>query len=159
MKKILALFAALAIMVTAFAAFPLVDKPVKKASEIMIPIGKDMKISLLDLATISPSQLEKLTGKKMNLVDKAGFRLAQRDLRKSINSDGTVNNKKLQKLMKKAEGPSGFNLGGFALGFLLGPIGILIAYLISDDNKRARTKWAIIGFLAWLALVLVFFIL
>jgi hypothetical protein len=158
MKKFLALFAALSIMISSFAAFPLVDKPAKKASEIMIPIGKNMQISLLDLAMISPSQFEKLTGKKMNLVDKAGFRIAQKDLRKSINSDGTVNNQKIAKLLKKADGSSGFNLGGFALGFLLGLIGVLIAYVISDDNKKARTKWAWIGFLAALVLWLLVFV-
>jgi hypothetical protein len=158
MKKFLALFAALSIMISSFAAFPLFDKPAKKASEIMIPIGKNMQISLLDLAMISPSQFEKLTGKKMNLVDKAGFRIAQKDLRKSINSDGTVNNQKIAKLLQKADGSSGFNLGGFALGFLLGLIGVLIAYVISDDNKKARTKWAWIGFLAALVLWLLVFV-
>jgi hypothetical protein len=159
MKKILALIAAFAIMVNSFAAFPLVDKPAKKASEIMVPIGKDMKISLLDLATISPSQLEKLTGKKMNLIEKAGFRIAQKDLRKSINSDGTVNSKKFEKLLKKADGSSGFHLGGFALGFLLGLIGVLIAYLIKDENKSARTKWAWLGLLTAVVLSILLFLL
>jgi hypothetical protein len=34
----------------------------------------------------------------------------------------------------------------FALGFLLGLIGLLIAYLINDDYKHNRVKWAWIGF-------------
>lgn len=159
MKKILALVTALAIMTSSFAAFPVFDKPTKKASDIMIPVGKTgQTISLQDLSQISVADFQKLTGSKMRLVEKAGFKIAQRDLRKSINNDGTFNSKKVNKFMKKAEGSS-FNLGGFALGFLLGPIGILIAFIISDDNRRARTKWALIGFLAWLAIVLLLFVL
>ena len=47
---------------------------------------------------------------------------------------------------------SGFHLGGFALGFLIGPIGVLIAYLIDDDKKRNRVKWAWIGLIAWVVI-------
>jgi hypothetical protein len=159
MKKILALFAAMAIMVSSFAAFPVLDKPSKKASEIMVPVGNSgQKISLLDLSRISTSQFEKLSGKNLHLPDKIGFKLAQRELRKSINSDGTVNSKKLEKVAKKLDG-SGFNLGGFALGLLLGPIGVLIAYLIPGENKTSRIKWAWLGLLVAVVLWLVFVIL
>ena len=44
-----------------------------------------------------------------------------------------------------ADGRSGFNPGGFALGFFAGLIGVLIAYLIKDDHKKNRTKWAWLG--------------
>ena len=37
------------------------------------------------------------------------------------------------------------HLGGFALGFFIGLIGVLIAYIIEDDYKRNRVKWAWIG--------------
>jgi hypothetical protein len=159
MKKFLALFAALAIMVSSFAAFPVLDKPSKKASEILIPIGNSgQKISLLDLSAISTSQFEKLTGKKLNLVNRIGFKVAQRELKKSINSDGTVNNKRLEKFSKVMDG-SGFNLGGFALGLLLGPIGVLIAYLIPGEYKTSRIKWAWLGFLLAVILWLVFVVL
>jgi uncharacterized membrane protein len=57
-----------------------------------------------------------------------------------------VNSKKLEKFLKKADG-SGFHLGGFALGFLLGLIGVLIAYLLNDEKKSARVKWAWLGLL------------
>jgi hypothetical protein len=38
----------------------------------------------------------------MSLFEKASFKLGQRQLRNSINSDGSFNNKKLAKLAKKA---------------------------------------------------------
>ena len=159
MKKVLALLTMLVFVTSTFASFNLTE-PVKKATEIFIPIGKSgSQISLMDLSQIKVKEFESLFGQKMKFVDKVGFKIAQRELRKSINTDGTLDGKKLNKLAKKMAVGDGFNIGGFALGFLLGPIGILIAYIISDDNKAARTKWAWIGFGVWLALLLVVFVL
>jgi uncharacterized BrkB/YihY/UPF0761 family membrane protein len=153
MKKILALFTMLAFATSTFASFS-VTEPVKKATEIFIPVGKSgMQISLMDLSQIKVKEFESISGKKMKFVDKVGFKIAQRELRNSINSDGTLNSKKLNKIANKmAEGNGGFNIGGFALGFLLSLIGVLIAYVISDDEKAARTKWAWIGFALSLAI-------
>ena len=158
MKRISTLFFLLAISVFVF-AMPVTSKPSKStypnASDILVPIGSTGKhISLMDLSVISIKELETFTGKKMKFADKVTFRLAQKQLRNSINPDGTLNDKKLAKKAKKVSSAD-FNIGGFALGFLLGLIGVLIAYLISDDNKKARVKWAWLGFAAWLVILLV----
>lgn len=144
MKKFFTLFLALVVLSSSFAS---VVEPVKKASEVMIPIGSSgYKISLQDLSEISLKDFETISGRHLKLADKIGFKVAQRELRKSINADGSFNNKKIEKLFKKpADGTSGFHLGGFALGFLLTIIGVLIAYLINDDKKSNRIKWAWIG--------------
>src|SRR5215216_3092279 len=131
MKRILGLFIALSVMTTSFAAGSATILPPKKAkikaSEIFVPLGKTGKqISLMELSRIKVKDLESVTGEKMKLVDKMGFKLAQKQLRSSINADGTINNKKLDKLASKAVDGSGFHIGGFALGFLLGLIGVLI---------------------------------
>lgn len=165
MKKILVLFIALAIFTTSFASGNSSVLPSKKpaklnAAEVFIPIGKDgQKISLLDLSQMRVKELEILTGQKMKFKEKVGFRLAQNQLAKSISADGTINNKKMNKLAAKAVDGSGFNIGGFALGFFLGLIGVLIAYLLSDDKKRERTKWAWIGFAAAIVLYLLIFVI
>ena len=100
--------------------------------------------------------LQQLTGKKMKFFDKLSFKRAQKQLKNNINYDGTFNSKKIEKFIKKGRGDGeGFQAGGFFLGFLLGLIGILIAYLIKDDQKRNRVKWAWIGFGAWIAILLV----
>jgi hypothetical protein len=163
MKKLFTLCFALSFVATSFAGVSSVIKPKSKpvkvnASEVLIPIGSTgQKISLLDLSNIKLKEFEKLKDQKMKLGDKINFKFAQGKLRNSINADGTIKNNKLVKATaKKAEGSSGVNLGGLALGFFLGPIGVLIAYVISDDNKRARTKWAWIGFAAALVLSLLF---
>jgi len=118
-----------------------------KAADVRIPVGNTGRfISLQELATINVADFQQLTGKKMRWIDRLGFRLAQKKLRHSIAEDGTITNKKLAKLASKTvDGETGFHVGGFALGFLLGLIGVLIAYLINDDKKSNRVKWAWIG--------------
>jgi hypothetical protein len=153
MKKIILLFAVFCFVTSSFAAFtleaPVVKNPPLKASEVYITIGKDgEKISLLDLSRMKVKDLQELTGKKIKLFDRIGFKIAQKKLRESINHDGTFNQKRMQKFLKAADGTTGFHIGGFALGFLLGLIGVLIAYLIKDDKKANRTKWAWIGLAA-----------
>lgn len=118
----------------------------KKAADIYLPIGNNMQISLLDLSVIKEHDFEKISGKHLNFFERLGFKASQKKLRNSINADGTINNKKLSRYLEEGDHSTGFHLGGFALGFLVGLIGVLIAYLINDDNKRNRVKWAWIGF-------------
>jgi hypothetical protein len=154
MKKIFAFLLAFTVLATSFASIA-TEAPPKKATEVFIPLGKTgQQISLADLSTIRVKEFESLTGHDMNIFQKASFKLAQRKLRQGINNDGTLNGKQLNKLAAKADGTDGFNIGGFALGFFLGLIGVLIAYVISDDKKRARTKWAWIGLLSAVVLYL-----
>lgn len=152
MKKAFLLFAAFLILTSSFAATTVMF-PKLKANETYIPIGTEgKKISLQELSTISMNDLEKLTGRKMTLMDKLSLKITQHKLRKSIKADGTIENKKIEKFFLKRGGETGFHFGGFALGFFLGLIGVLIAYLIRDDYKRNRVKWAWIGFGVWVAL-------
>lgn len=154
MKRIFTLFLALAVLSTSFASS--VVTPAKSASEIFVPIGNTgYKISLQDLSQISVKDFETLSGRHFKLADRLGFKLAQKELRKSINQDGSLNSKKLNKFFQKADGETGFHLGGFALGFLLGLIGVLIAYLINDDKKSNRVKWAWIGLGVWVVILLI----
>jgi len=159
-KKIFILVLALATINVSFALNLPIEKPRLKASEIMIPIGlKGEKISLLELSKISVKDVQDISGRKMKFADKLVFKAAQKKLRQNINPDGTINSKKIEKAYKKAKGgESGFHLGGFALGFLLGLIGVLIAYLINDGYKSNRVKWSWIGFLIALAISLAFII-
>lgn len=105
---------------------------------------------------ISGDDLEKLTGRKMNGGESYAFKVSQRKLKTGINADGVVTNKKLSKAFF-AGNETGFHLGGFALGFLLGLIGVLIAYIINDEIKQNRRKWAWIGLGVVLVLSLILF--
>ena len=147
MKNGFFLILALFVLSFSFAANMVTKLPPLKAKDILIPIGiTGQKISLLDLSTIKIKEVEALTGKKMSLFEKAGFRAAQHKLRMNINYDGTINSKRLEKRLNSVDdGSSGFHLGGFALGLLLSLIGVLIAYLLPGDRQPSRTKWAWIG--------------
>ncbi|HEY4108271.1 hypothetical protein [Puia sp.] len=127
-----------------------------KATEINVPLGNSGKtINLQELSTMKVADLEKMTGKKMGLLNRLEFKLAQKKLRHSINADGTINNKKLAMLAAKdGSGETGFHAGGFFLGLLLGLIGVLIAYLINDEKKHNRVKWAWIGWGVWVVLLI-----
>lgn len=156
MKKLFMSFCAVVVLISAsaFSGKP-VGKGDLKASEILMPVGnKGQTISLLELSTISRGDLESLTGKKMNFTQKLAFKGAQKKLRNSINNDGYVTDKKVKKFFK-ADGGSGFHLGGFALGFFLGLIGVIVAYVLNDDLKSQRVKWAWIGLGAAIVLSLI----
>ena len=160
MKKFFALFTAIAFFASSFASsspFP-AKEPVIHTDQLFFPVGKTGKtISLFDLSKISVKELQQLTGQKMNFWDRAKFRVAQKKLRDNINLDGTLNNHNIQKALQKQHrgGETGFHFGGFALGFFLGLIGIIIAYVIKDDYKHNRVKWAWIGFGIALAINLI----
>ena len=159
MKKIFSLLMAIAIFASLHASTsltalptakegPAVEIPVLNANEIMLPVGKTGKlISLMALAEISVKDYESIRGKKLGFFKKIGFRLGQQKLRNGIDTNGRIKSKLITRYAGKIayDGEGGFHLGGFALGFLLPVIGVLIAYLINDDYKSDRVKWAWIG--------------
>lgn len=145
MKKV---FALMLLSLFAFQSFAAnIITPPQKAADIFVPVGTTgQRISLLNLSQIDVKSFEALTGRHLRFFDKIGFKLAQSDLRKSIHRDGTIDAKKLNRFMSDGDHSTGFHIGGFALGFFVGLVGVLIAYLIRDDYKRNRVKWAWIGF-------------
>jgi hypothetical protein len=148
MKKFLLFFVAVVLLTTSFATTGTRNVPAKKATEIYLVIGKNgEQISLMNLTQISVKDYQTVSGRHLTVFEKAAFKLSQRKLAKCINTDGSINNKKLLKLMDDGDHSTGFHLGGFALGFLLGLIGVLLAYVVNDnENKPNRVKWAWIGF-------------
>ena len=144
MKKVLLLLLATIVIAGSYATSVSETKPVLNANQIFLPVGKTGKtISLMELSQISLRDFEVLTNQKMKFFDRLAFKAGQKKLRKNIAEDGTLKKKKLEKMMTKYYGgETGFHFGGFALGFFLGLIGVLIAYLIKDEYKKNRVKWA-----------------
>ena len=153
MKKILFCFITLFFLTQTYGS-AIITSPAVKASEIEIQIGNTGKsINLWDFSVISLKDFQQLTGKKLKLSEKIAFKLAQRKIRHSINNDGTINNKLFKRAYKKRLfNDHEFSFGGFALGFFLSLIGVLIAYLINDDYSSDRRYWAWRGFLSGLLL-------
>jgi len=160
MKKVITLLGFIAVFSASYSSnnsisvsVPAAEPPVK-ATEVYIPIGNTGQlISLMELSQIKVKDLEKMTGKKMSRFDKMNFKIGQQQLRKNINEDGSFSKERVEKYFTKAAingepaiaGVGGISWGGLALGLFLSLIGVLIAYLISGDNKASRIKWAWIG--------------
>ncbi|MFZ9387844.1 MAG: hypothetical protein ACO25B_08170 [Chitinophagaceae bacterium] len=151
MKKLILLSASLVVLNGIFAS-ALVIQPPLNASAIYITVGNTGRmISLLDLSRIKIKDFEALTGEKMKLIRRLGFKAAQMQLCRFIDTDGTISNRKAGKFLSNIiEGQKGFHFGGFALGFfswvMLFIGGLLVAYLIKDEKRKNRIKWAWIGF-------------
>ncbi len=148
MKKIFLALLSLVFLTSTFATVN-VSRPNPKASEIFLPLGVDgSKISLLELSRLKVKEVEQISGKKLSFSDRLAFKIAQKKLRDNISPDGTFDTKRLEKAFKQQQkgGETGFHFGGFALGFFLGLIGLIISFFINDDYKRNRVKWAWIGF-------------
>ncbi len=147
MRKLFLVAVTIATINPSSAIRPYIKHGKLRADQVMIPVNRTGKmLSLAELSTIKVGELEQLTGQHLNFLQTLGFKAAQKNLRNSINYDGTINNKKFQKWLSKGmSGESGFHLGGFALGLFLSAVGVLICYLINDDYKQNRVKWAWIG--------------
>lgn len=132
---------------------PVFSKPVASESEIVKPTPSPFAgMTVKDFLALTPKKYRELTGQKMTLSQKISLKIAQHKVKKAAK-----NNKQIE-VMKFADGvdTSDFSIGGLVLGLLLGPIGVLIAYLIGD---RSVIKWAWVGGAIWLAIFLLVVIL
>jgi hypothetical protein len=112
-------------------------------------------MSIAQFLDLTPKRYKELTGKKLSLPQKVTLKMAQYKVKRMVKKNKPVN------LMVFASAIDGndFHIPGFILGIVLGPIGILIAYLIEGKNS-AMFQWALLGSLIWLGLfLLVVFIL
>jgi len=155
MKKIIVLLAWFFILTDSYATVNTIY-PRLKASDIFFLVGKTGKtISLQELSEISVKNFQLLRNYKMDLFDRLSFSLAQKKARNMINPDGTISTSKMEKYVKHHGGQTGACIGGFFLGLVLGPLGLLLAYLSKDEKKHNRVIWAWVG----LATLIAFWIL
>lgn len=125
MRKILVAIALMMTLNVSFAAF-VVTKPAEKP---VVETKEDRDRAMMEMVVkMSVKDYEKLRGKKMNFAEKFAFKMTKKRFEKQL----------------KADDSTGFHVGAFILGFFVGIIGVLIAYLVSKDpNFR---KWTWIGF-------------
>ena len=102
---------------------------------------------------LTPKKYYELTGKKLSLPQKLSLKIAQYKVKRMLKKNKQVD----VMLMAKDVDTKGFDVLGFILGLALGPIGVLIGYLVGGKGS-AVFKWSIYGAVIWLLVVLLFFI-
>ncbi len=101
--------------------------------------------------SLTPAKVQEMTGTKMTLGQKVSLKMAQLEVKKQLKKGKAVN---MTEIGKKAEG--GINFLWLLVGFLLGIVGVVIAYATregSDDN-RVKSAWIGFGISAVLTIIL-----
>lgn len=133
--------------------------PVSKEETVLEKKVSNDNISMLStmtnkqFLTLSPQTYYKLTGIKMSFKERMALRIAQRNIRTEIKSKSIEENATINYEMAVGNGESSFRIGGFILGFLLGLIGVGLAYIFSNDKDFIRSTWKGLG--GWVILLLV----
>ena len=106
-------------------------------------------MTITDFLSLTPRKYKELTGKKLSLPQKLSLKLAQVKVKKMVKK-----NKQVDLMAFAGEiDTNNFDILGFILGLALGPLGVLIAYLI-EGKSSATFTWSVIGTLIWLGVFL-----
>lgn len=142
MKNLITIFSFLMLCLVAVpSSYAMVEsstQPTIAAGDNTNPSKERTTITMNDIKTLSIKELEAKSGHKLTWKQKLGLKLAKNKLAKDA-----------------GEGSVGL---GFVLGFLLGLIGVLVAYLAFKEEKKT-IKGAWYGLLASLALALIIIVI
>ena len=100
--------------------------------------------SIKKFSTMTFNEYETGLGHKASRLEKFAFERMQKKSVKMLDENGNLRSKYARKFNRMYEGSGGSFIGGFALGFFLGAIGLLLAYLAfkdGDHKKRIKGAW------------------
>jgi len=114
-----------------------------KAEQVLTQIpGTQIQMTLTDYVRLKPSDLRRLTGKKLNLKETIVFKGTQKQIKKTIRKNGTIDMAAYQKAAKE---PFKWHWGGFFLGLFIPILGTVITLFFKDENKNNRTISSLFG--------------
>jgi len=151
MKKLAVAFMAIILFVVCatptHASFVLFTEPTPASAEVPTSAAeKNVKegnlgaLSATQILSLTPKGYEEMSGKKMSFKQKFILKYVQHNIKRDLKKEGSVDVKNYFD-----EGDRRFNLGGFALGFLLGLIGVALAHIFSNNKSFRRSSWYGIG--------------
>lgn len=107
--------------------------------------------------TLTPKKFKEITGKKLNLPQRIALKMTQHKVKRMIKKGKPVD----MNTIARAVDTNDFNIGGFLLGLILGPLGVIIALILREtgDVNESFFRWSLYGGLVWLALALLFLLL
>lgn len=106
-------------------------------------------MTVTDFLLLTPKKYKLLTGKKLSFSQKISLKIVQFKVKRMVQKKKPVD---LVSMAREID-TSNFDILGFILGVALGPLGVLIAYLIEGKGSSTFT-WSIIGGLIWLGVFL-----
>ena len=127
--------------------FSAILPPANTTATTISSLDKTQLDKIKQFSTMSFMEYQKLLGHKASRLEKFAFERMQKKSIKMFDENGNLRSKYQKKFKRMYEGSGGSFIGGFALGFFLGAIGLLVAYLaFKDGNHKNRIKGAWWGF-------------
>ena len=141
MKQLLYVTFLLTLYTTGYTATPsnplICSVDVSVAEDPKPPVNEQVRImQMKKFVEMTPAGYERLSGKKMHVLQKIAFKLSQKRMKNMLRSYRYGNVSVLQKI------------SWFLRGMLFGPFAVLLAYIFTTEDNRELIKWAWFGFAA-----------
>jgi hypothetical protein len=154
MKRLLMLtltFCGLLIFSGPAAAATLPVVPASSAEEVK-PSQPAPGFTVEQFLALTPKKFKEITGKKLNLPQRLALKMTQRKIKRMIKKGQPVD----MNAIARAVDTNDFNIGGFLLGLILGPLGVVIALILKETGTVDQSffRWSLYGGLIWLAIAL-----
>lgn len=133
---------------TAFSIIkPVADK------EVPATVNNLKYLQVSEFVNLSVKEYSELTGKKLSFLQKVSFKATKMKMKRDLKKNPDL---KITDYVDADGGTFRLDALWLIIGILLGPIGVLIAYVTKQEKYRITSSW--IGFGIWLLLGGVFFI-
>lgn len=145
-------------LLIAFSMYALADTNTAYGFSISKPVANDASpsatwkyINVSDFVKLSAKEFSDLTGKKMNFFERLSFKVTKMRMKHDLKKNPDL---KITDYMKPNTTTFQIDILWLLLGVLLGPIGVLIAYVTKQEQYKLTSSW--IGFGIFVLVLLLF---